>query len=189
MLSSLRCRFPAITVRRTAGSRRVSFPKTGVGAKRAQKGVDGRWTRKRGKNSFCYKNHISINAEHKIIRRFQTTPAHVHDSRMFDALVDPDNLDPEVWADSAYRSEDTAAVLQNAGYKSHICEKGQSNQLLTDEQQANNRTRSKIRSRVEFVFGFQENSMGRKFIRPVGLAQAKVKIGLMNLTYNLMCYR
>jgi len=108
---------------------------------------------------------------------------------MFDALVDPDNLDPEVWADSAYRSEETAAVLQNAGYKSHICEKGQSNQLLTDEQQANNRTRSKIRSRVEFVFGFQENSMGRKFIRPVGLAQAKVKIGLMNLTYNLMCYR
>ena len=32
--------------------------------------------------------------------------------------------------------------------------------------------------------------MGRKFIRTVGLAQAlKVKIGLMNLTYNLMRYR
>jgi len=52
----------------------------------------------------------------------------------------------------------------------------------------NNRTRSKIRSRVEHVFSFQENSMGRKFIRTVSLARAKVKIGLMNLTYNLMRY-
>jgi len=30
--------------------------------------------------------------------------------------------------------------------------------------------------------------MRRKFIRTVGLAQAKVKIGLMNLTYNLVRY-
>jgi len=77
MLPSLRCRFPAITARRTAGSRRVRFPKDGRGAKRAQKGVDGRWTRKRGNHSFGNKNHISIDAEHKIIRRFQTTPAHM----------------------------------------------------------------------------------------------------------------
>jgi len=31
--------------------------------------------------------------------------------------------------------------------------------------------------------------MGRKFIRTVGLARAKVEIGLMNLTCNLMRYR
>jgi len=31
--------------------------------------------------------------------------------------------------------------------------------------------------------------MGRKFIRTIGLARAKVKIDLMNLTYNLMPYR
>ena len=65
MLPSLRCRFPAITAR---GNRRIKageFPK------------DGRWTRKRGKHSFGCKNYISIDAEHKIIRRFQTTPAHM----------------------------------------------------------------------------------------------------------------
>jgi len=107
-------------------------PQDGRGAKQAQKDVDGRWTRKRGNHSFGNKNHISIDAEHKIIRRFQTTPAHVHE--------------------------------------------GQCNQPLTDEQQVNNRTRSKIRSRVEHVFGFQKNSMGRKFIRTVSLARAKVKI-------------
>ncbi len=157
-------------------------------AKRAQKDVDGRWTGKRGKKYFGYKNHLSIDAKHKLIRRFETTPANVHDSRVFDDLIDPDNVDPGVWADSAYRSQDTEKVLQDAGYESHICEKGQRNQPLTDEQQANNRTRAKIRSRVEHVFGFQENSMGGNFIRTIGLARAKLKIGLMNLTYNLMRY-
>ncbi len=158
------------------------------GAKRAQKDVDGRWTGKRGKHYFGYKNHIGVDAEHKLIRTFATTPAHVHDSRVFDDLIAPDNEDPGVWADSAYRSEETEQVLEDAGYESHICEKGQRDQPLRDEQQANNRTRSKIRSRVEHVFGFQENSMGGKFIRTIGLARAEVKIGLMNLTYNLMRY-
>jgi hypothetical protein len=39
-----------------------------------------------------------------------------------------------------------------------------------------------------FPRGFQHNSMGGKLIRTIGLARAEVKIGLMNMTYNLMCY-
>lgn len=157
-------------------------------AKREQKDVDGRWTKKRGKSYFGYKNHIDVDAEHKLIRTFEVTPANVHDSQVLDDLVDPDNLDPGVWADSAYRSEETEAVLEEAGYESHICEKGQAGQPLSAEQEANNRKRSKVRSRVEHVFGFQQNSMGGKLIRTIGLARAEVKIGLMNMTYNLMRY-
>lgn len=157
-------------------------------AKREQKDVEGRWTKKRGKSYFGYKNHIDVDAEHKLIRTFEVTPANVHDSQVLDDLVDPDNLDPGVWADSAYRSEETEAVLEEAGYESHICEKGQAGQPLSAEQEANNRKRSKVRSRVEHVFGFQQNSMGGKLIRTIGLARAEVKIGLMNMTYNLMRY-
>jgi IS5 family transposase len=93
-----------------------------------------------------------------------------------------------VWADSAYRSEETEAVLEDGGYASHICEKGQAGKPLSAEQQANNRQRSKIRARVEHVFGFQQNSLGGKLIRTIGLARARVKIGLRNLSYNLMRY-
>ncbi len=157
-------------------------------AKREQKDVEGRWTKKRGKSYFGYKNHIDVDAEHKLIRTFEVTPANVHDSQVLDDLVDPDNLDPGVWADSAYRSEETEAVLEEAGYESHICEKGQAGQPLSAEQEANNRKRSKVRSRVEHVFGFQQNSMGGKLIRTIGLARAEVKICLMNMTYNLMRY-
>jgi IS5 family transposase len=156
--------------------------------KRRQKDTDARWTKKHGKSHFGYKNHIDIDAEHKLIRDFEATPANVHDSQVFDEVLDPDNAGPQVWGDSAYRSEATEAALSGAGYESHICEKGQSNQPLSDEQQAANRARSKVRSRVEHVFGFQQNSMGGKLIRTIGKARAEVKIGCMNLTYNLMRY-
>ena len=163
-------------------------PEDWAAPKRRQKDTDARWTKKHGKSHFGYKNHIDVDAEHKLIRDYATTPANVHDSRVFDDIIDPDNADPQVWADSAYRSEATEAALTDAGYASHICEKGQSNQPLSDAQQAANRTRSKVRARVEHVFGFQHNSMGGKLIRTIGTARAEVKIGCMNLTYNLMRY-
>jgi transposase, IS5 family len=161
-------------------------PEDWAAPKRRQKDTDARWTKKHGKSHFGYKNHIDVDAEHKLIRDFEVTSANVHDSQVVDEVIDPNNADPQVWADSAYRSEATEAALSGAGYESHICEKGQSNQPLSDEQQTANRTRSKTRARVEHVFGFQQNSMGGKLIRTIGKARAKVKISFMNLTYNLM---
>ena len=155
-------------------------------AKQEQKDVDARWTEKHGKQYYGYKNHIDVDAEHKLVRSYEVTPANVHDSQAFDAVIDPDNADPEVWADSAYRSEETERVLEDAEYVSHIHEKGQKDRPLTEAQKHHNRERSRVRCRVEHVFGFQQNSMGGKLIRTIGLARATVKIGLMNLTYNLM---
>ena len=128
--------------------------------KRRQKDTDARWTKKHGKSHFGYKNHVDVDAEHKLIRDFEVTAANVHDSQVVDDVVDPDNADPQVWADSAYRSEAIEAALSGSGYENHICEKGQRDQPLTEEQQAANRRRSKVRSRVEHVFGFQHASPG-----------------------------
>lgn len=149
-----------------------------------QKDTDARWTKKNGKSTFGYKNHINVDAEHKLIRDYEVTPANVHDSQAFDAVLDFDNADPRVWADSAYRSEETEQALADAGFESHIHEKGQSSAPLTKEQQARNHERSKVRVRVEHVFGSQENEQGGKFLRTIGLARAALKIGLMNLVYN-----
>jgi len=99
-------------------------------------------------------------------------------------VIDPDNADPDVWADSAYRGEDTEAVLEEAEYARHIHEKGQKDRPLTEAQKQRNRERC----RVEHVFGFQQTSLGGKLIRSIGLARAQVEIGLMNLTDNLMRY-
>lgn len=53
--------------------------------KRPQKDTDARWTKKNGKSSFGYKNHIEIDSQNKIIRKYSVTEASVHDSNVFTA--------------------------------------------------------------------------------------------------------
>ena len=48
-----------------------------------------------------------------------------------------------------------------------------------------NQTRSKVRVRVEHVFGAQSNDMGGPLIRSIGLVRAKARIGLRNLACNM----
>ena len=55
----------------------------------------------------------------------------------------------------------------------------------TKRQEAANKARSKVRARVEHVFGNQHNGMGSKFIRTIGILRATVRIGMHNLAYNI----
>ena len=111
--------------------------------------------------------------------------ASVHDSHKLEDVLDPDNTASGVWADSAYRSAETEAKLAERAMTSHIHRRGSRNKPLTPRQEAANRTRSKVRARVEHVFGNQHNSMGGKFVRTIGIVRATVKIGMQNLAYNM----
>ena len=79
---------------------------------RRQKDTDARWVKKRGQNHYGYKNHINVDRQHKVIRRYAVTNASVHDSRVFDEILDDLNPDRSVWADSAYRSEAHETLLE-----------------------------------------------------------------------------
>ncbi len=147
--------------------------------------MNARWTKKHGKSHYGYKNHVNVDRRHKLIRDYEVTDASVHDSQTLDELIDADNTSSDVWGDSAYRSAETERKLAGQGYRSHIHHKGNRGKPLTARQIKANRTRSKVRVRVEHVFGFQERSMGGKFIRSIGMTRAKAKIGMMNLVYNM----
>jgi hypothetical protein len=54
---------------------------------------------------------------------------------------------------------------------------------LTPSQRKANRARSQVRSAVETVFAAQKHRFGL-IVRTIGLARARVKIGLANLAYN-----
>ena len=153
--------------------------------KRSQKDTDARWTKKRGVSYYGYKNHINRDAGHGFIRRYQVTDAAVHDSKVLGALLDENNHDDEIWADSAYLSAVVVEVLTEMGFISHINERAYRNRPLTDEQIAANRERSKTRAKVEHVFGTMVNEMGGKAVRTIGLARATAMLGLKNMTYNL----
>lgn len=163
-------------------------PKDWSDKKKRQKDTDARWTRKNNKNFFGYKNHISVDVEHKFIREYTVTTANVHDSNVFEELLDPNNSSKDVWADSAYRSEKALEMLQAEGFREHLQRKGTRSRKLTNWEQQGNRTRSKVRSRVEHIFGVQAQRAGNMILRGIGIVRAGAKIGLRNLAFNLDRY-
>jgi len=154
-------------------------------AKNRQKDKDARWTKKHGKSHFGYKNHVCIDRRHKLVRRYDVSSASVHDSQKLEDVLDPGNTASGVWADSAYRSKEVEERLAEQGLTSHIHRRGSRGKPLDPRQEAANKTRSKVRARVEHVFGCQHNSMGGKFVRTIGIARATMKIGMQNLAYNM----
>jgi IS5 family transposase len=154
-------------------------------AKNRQKDKDARWTKKHGKSLFGYKNHVNADARHKLIRGYDVTDASVHDSQKLDGLLNNANTSQDVYADSAYRSAETEAKLDERGFKSHIHRRGSRNHPLSDAQVEANRKKSKVRARIEHVFGAQENAPGGRIIRTIGAVRARAKIGLQNLVYNV----
>jgi IS5 family transposase len=154
-------------------------------AKLRQKDRDARWTKKHGKSFFGYKNHVNADARHKLIRRYDVTDAAVHDSQPLDALLSRGNTSADVFADSAYRSAETEAGLKACGFRSCIQVRATRNHPLSRRQEEANRKKSRVRARIEHVFGAQETSAGSRLVRTIGIVRARVKIGLQNLTYNM----
>jgi len=50
---------------------------------------------------------------------------------------------------------------------------------------SSNKEKSRVRSRVEHVFGFMEQSMDGMYVKNIGIKRVTAVIGLMNLTYNM----
>ncbi|CAA9893022.1 transposase [Candidatus Methylobacter favarea] len=144
-----------------------------------QTDTDARWTKKNDEKHYGYKNHINADEGNKLIQSYSVTQAAVHDSQVFDELLDQttdvNGNKRVVYADSAYRSEAQEQRLVDADMESQVCEKGTRGKPLTEEQKQSNRTKSKVRARVEHVFGAQ--AMGGHLVPTIGLQRAKVKIG------------
>ena len=154
-------------------------------AKRSQKDTDARWTKKHGKSHYGYKNHVNVDRQHKLVRRYHVSDAALHDSQAVEQLLMRGNTGAGVWADAAYRSEEMEAKLRALKLSSHIHRKGKRGTPLSEQGKAGNRTKSTVRSRVEHVFGAQANDMGGTLVRTIGLVRAKAKIGMKNLAYNM----
>lgn len=154
-------------------------------AKNRQKDKDARWTKKHGKSFFGYKNHVNVDAKHKLIRRYEVSDAAVHDSQKLDGLLNKGTTSQEVFADSAYRSAKTEAKLKARGFKSRIHVRATRGHPLSKAKEEANRKKSRIRARVEHVFAAQQTSPGGRIVRTIGIIRAQTKIGLQNLVYNI----
>lgn len=149
-----------------------------------QKDVDAQWAKKSHETHYGYKNHVSVDNKNKLIREYEVSSAEVHDSQIFLEIL-TDNTSKDVWADSAYKSEENDLQLSACEYRNRVHIKGKRNKPLTKREQEANHKKSKVRVRVEHVFGSITNEQGSLLVRTIGIARAKTKVGLMNLTYNM----
>ena len=56
--------------------------------KRRQKDMDARWTKKNNETHYGYKNHINADEAHKLVQSYAVSDAAVHDSQVFEVLLD-----------------------------------------------------------------------------------------------------
>jgi IS5 family transposase len=170
-------------------------------AKRAQMDTEGRWTLKRGRRRpgrerheqaqselvipvFGYKNHLGIDRRHGFIRSFTVTDAAAHDGRQLGGLLDPHNTASPVWADSAYCSAANVALLVRRGLVPQFQRAKPRGKPMPAHMLRGNAGRARVRVAVEHVFAAQKCRLGL-VIRSVGLARARVKLGLANLVTNM----
>ena len=82
-----------------------------------------------------------------------------------DVLLTEKDKDQDLHADSAYTGEEQDKIIEKYEMKNKVHEKGYRNRPLTEEQKASNTKKTKIRARVEHVFGFMEQSMKGLIVR------------------------
>ena len=151
-----------------------------------QKDSEARWAKKNNETHFGFKNHAKVDAKSKLIIKGKTTGANVHDSQVFKDLVD--KTDNAVFADSAYESaENERYVLGDCDCEDFFMFKGRHGHPLTEEEKATNTLRSRIRVRVEHVFG-RMSQMGMDVVRTIGMKRGSQHNTLSNLVYNMDRY-
>ena len=151
-----------------------------------QKDTDAGWVKHHGKSYFGYKNHVKVDETSKLISAYEVTDASVHDSQPLKDLLDKNDKNQRLHGDSAYRSSAIEKMLRKKKITSRIHEKGYRGAPMTKAVMRRNKIRSKTRARVEHIFATMEKSMGGIFAETRSLVRTEVKLGLVNLTYNLL---
>lgn len=140
-------------------------------------------TRKGKQWYFGMKAHIGVDSRTKLIHAVVVTPANVHDSQVMGDLLHGDET--RVWGDSAYSGQTKVIREQAPMAKDFTQKKGSRYRKLTEADRARNRTKSRVRAKVEHVFGVMKGQFGYTKVRYKGLdknAQAVfTKCALVNL--------
>lgn len=124
-------------------------------------------TRKGNQWYFGMKTHIGVDNQTKLIHSVAITAANVHDSQLLGDLLHGDET--HVWGDSAYAGQKKLLYEKAPKTKDFTQKKGSRYRQLTEAERSANRYKSKIRSRVEHVFGVMKRQFGFTKVRYRGL--------------------
>ena len=145
---------------------------------------DAAWARKGGRNYYGYKVHVGVDEGSGLIRKAVLTPANVNDTEVADELIMGD--EGVVYADRAYDTRERRARLKSMGIGDGIMKRGNRHHPEVSEQdRERNELISKVRARVEKVFGTLKRTYGYSRVRYMGLERNATEMWLKCMAYNL----
>ena len=125
---------------------------------------------KKGKQwYFGMKAHIGVDSRTKLIHAVAATAANVHDSQVLPELLH--GRETRVWGDAAYSGQRDVIQRHAPGAKSFVQAKAHRHRPLSEEERARNRTKSKVRAKVEHAFLVIKRIFGWSKVRYRGLAK------------------
>lgn len=135
---------------------------------------------------FGMKMHIGVDSRTKVIHSVATSSANMHDSQMIRDLLHGEET--RVWGDSAYTGQKDAIVEKAPNAQDFTHRKGFGYRQLTDKQRSQNKTKSKVRAKVEHIFLVSKRIFGFTRTRYKGLskntAHVVTNLALVNIYMN-----
>ena len=140
-------------------------------------------TKKGNQWYFGMKAHIGVDSKETLVHSVAATAANVHDSRVVADILHGDET--RVWGDSAYQGQ-RETILQAAPQAQDFTHhRGNRASALSEEEVAKNRTKSRVRARVEHPFRILKCVFGFRKVCYRGLAKnlnrLQVSFALVNL--------
>ena len=152
-----------------------------------QRDPDMHQTRKGKQWYFGMKAHIGVDSQTKLIHYIVATAANVADSTVLPDLLHGDET--RVWGDQAYRGQ-REVIREHAPKAKDFTNRRYRHCGVVDElEKARNRTNSKVRAKVEHVFGVIKRVFGFAKVRYRGLEKNAHRLFVTCALTNLFMVR
>jgi IS5 family transposase len=152
-----------------------------------QRDPDMHQTRKGRQWYFGMKAHIGVDSKTKLIHAVVATAANVHDATVLPDLLHGDET--RVWGDQAYKGQ-TAVIRQHAPNARDFTNRRCKYRGVVDEaEKARNRTKSRVRAKVEHSIGVIKRVFGFTKVRYRGLEKNAHRLFVTCALVNLFIVR
>ena len=126
-------------------------------------------TKKGNEWHFGMKAHVGVDSQSKVIHSVVVTPANTADCKVMDQLLH--GQETRVYGDQAYKSQGAVIRTKAPQAKDFTNRQCKWQHFIDEAVKASNRTKSRIRSRVEHSIGVIKRVFGFRKVRYRGLAK------------------
>lgn len=144
-------------------------------------------TKKGNQWYFGMKAHVGVDAKSGLVHTVRTTTAKVHDARMTDDLIRPDDV--VVFGDKGYVSDKRKRAARAAGILWAVKDKRKRGRVLSSSQKKRNKKHGSVRAKVEHVFRVIKCQFAYRKARYRGLAKNRAQIFTLMALANLYLVR